>query len=155
MTPAADRSTPDKLRIVWNAFFAATCLYAVVPWFAITEHLDAAAAATPPLVSGLRIGAIGAAIASFLLRRQFAVGLLAALQPGAAPSNLWSQLLIGCSVTWMITEVVAGIGLAIAMVTRDPYEVIPYAGATLFLLYMHRLAMWPVAQIEQAMGGTG
>jgi hypothetical protein len=151
----AGRTTPSVLRILWNAFFAATCLYAVIPWFAIAEHVDSAAAATQALVSGLRLGAIGAAVASFLLRRQFMTGLQAALQPGAAPTDLWRQLLIGCTVTWMITEVVAGVGLAIAMVTRNPYEVVPYAGAALFLLYMHRLAMWPVAEIEQAMGGPG
>ncbi len=142
-----------RLRIMWLAFLAAAVIYAFIPWLAIAERLDSAAAATPPLVSGLRFGAIGVAVASFLLRRNFMRVLLAALQPGAAPgTDLWARLQTSCIVTWSVTETVAIVGLFIAFVTRNPYEVLPYVGAAIFLLYMHRLDVWPVEQIEQAAG---
>jgi F0F1-type ATP synthase membrane subunit c/vacuolar-type H+-ATPase subunit K len=144
-----------RLRIMWLAYLAAALIYAVLPWFAIAEHLDSAAPDTPPLVSGLRFGAIGAAVASFLVRRQTMTGLAAALQSGAASGpDLWTRLTSACIITWSVTETVAIVGLFIAFVTRNPYEVVPYVGATVFLLYMHRLAMWPVAEIERATGGA-
>lgn len=143
-----------RLRIMWLAFLAAALVYALVPWVAIAEQLDSAAPDTPPLVSGLRFGAIGAAVASFLVRRQTMQGLAVALQPGAAAVDLWTRLTTACLVTWSVTEAVAIVGLFIAFVTRNPYEVVPYVGATVFLLYMHRPAMWPLAEIERASGGA-
>lgn len=143
-----------RLQIMWLAFLAAALIYALLPWFAIAEQLDSAAPDTPPLVSGLRFGAIGAAVASFLVRRQTMQGLAAAVQSGAATSDLWTRLTTACILTWSVTETVAIVGLFIAFVTRNPFEVIPYVGATVFLLYMHRPAMWPLAQIEEATGGA-
>jgi len=131
----------SKLRIIWIAFFVAVCVYALLPWLLIGDRLDSAAPDTESLRSGLQAGAIGVAMASFLAKRRWTKLLL---QSDAAPSDRWTQLQLGCVVTWLITEVVGLIGLAIALVTRHAAEGVPYAGAALFLLYMHRLDMWPV-----------
>ncbi|MEO8603377.1 MAG: hypothetical protein ABI629_12445 [bacterium] len=139
-------ATPlDKLRIIWIAFFAAVCVYALVPWFALRDGLDAAAPNTEAMRLGLQAGAIGAAMASFLTRRRWSKLIVAAAQPGAAPGpDVLTLLQTGCIVTWLISEVVALVGLAVALVTRHAVEVVPYAAAALFLLYMHRLALWPL-----------
>jgi len=143
-------ATLDRLRLLWLAFFAAVCVYVAVPWLVIGEHLDTAATATPPLVSGLHVGAIGAAVASFLVRRSYTGQLIDGVQRGTPPPALWGRLFVACIVTWAVTEAVALIGVAIALVTRNPYDAIPFAGAALFLLHMHRVNTWPVAQIAAA-----
>ena len=143
----------ERLRLIWIAFFLAVCVYALVPWFVAFEGLDSAAPSTVALRSGLHAGALGTAVASFLVRRQCTHRLLAAMQPDAPPAgDLWAQLQTGSVLTWAISEVVALIGVAIALVTRNPYDALPFAGAALFLLYMHRLALWPVALIERTAG---
>ena len=144
-----------RLRIIWIAFFAAVCVYTLVPWFVVGDGLDSATANTDAMRSGLQAGAIGAAVASFLSRRRWSKIILEAAQPGApARGDAWTQLQFGCIITWAICEVVALIGIATALVTRHAVEVVPYAGAALFLLYMHRLAMWPVPQVEPAAGSA-
>jgi hypothetical protein len=137
VTPAA------KLRIIWIAFFAAVCVYSAVPWFVIRDRLDTAAPDTEATRSGLQAGAVGAAVASFLARRRWSKRVLASAQPGG-DGDAWTPLQAGCLVTWAICEVVALAGVATALVARQPAEGVPYALAALFLLYMHRVALWPI-----------
>jgi hypothetical protein len=137
MTPLA------KLRIIWIAFFAAVCLYSVVPWFVIDDRLDSAAANTEAMRSGLQAGAIGAAVSSFLARRRWIKLIIASAEPGGS-GDTWTRLQTGCIVTWAISEIVALVGVATALVTRQPAQGVPYALAALFLLYMHRVALWPI-----------
>lgn len=141
---AVDLAAPlGRLRLLWTAFFLAVCIAVVAPFAVIGERRDDAAAATPALVSGLHAGAVGAAVASFLIRKRLNDRLLAALEAGVPAGELWAQLLSACLVTWAISESVAFVGVAIALVTRNPFDAIPFAGAALFLLYMHRVATWP------------
>lgn len=133
----------SKLRIIWIAFFAAVCVYAIVPWLVIGDRLDTAAPNTDAMRSGLQAGAIGAAVASFLTRRRWIKGILASAEPGGS-GDAWTRLQFGCIITWAICEIVGLVGVATALVTRQPIEGVPYALAALFLLYMHRVALWPI-----------
>lgn len=143
---AVDLAAPlGRLRVLWTAFFLTVCTTVVVPFVVIDAGRDAAAVATPALVSGLHAGAVGAAVASFLVRKRLNDRLLAALAAAVPAPELWVRLLSACLVTWAISEAVAFLGVAIALVTRNPFDAIPFAGAALFLLYMHRVATWPAA----------
>lgn len=141
------------LRVMWIAFLVAVGLYAPVPYFVVTEGFDRAAPLPAGVRSGLHFAALGAAVSSFAARRWWTNSLLAALgSEGATPAraDVWARLRAGCVITWALSESVALLGFALAMIARRPIDGVPFAAAAAVLLYLHRPAVWPL----QALGAA-
>src|SRR5262250_1482947 len=140
------------LRVMWIAFLVAIGLYAPMPYLLGAEGLDPAAALPAGAQSGLHFAALGAAVSSFAARRWWTNSLLAALGSGATPAraDVWARLRAGCVVTWALSESVALLGLALAMIARRPLDGLPFAAAAAVLLYLHRPAVWPLEALTAA-----
>lgn len=149
---SAAPSPRRQLDIMWMAFLGAVVVYTPLPWLIIGAGADDAAPGNEAVRSGLHSGALGAAVASFLVRRWFTNALLTARQAGAPVAERWMRLRLGCLSTWMVSEAVALIGLMLALIDRQPLEALPLAGGALVLLVLHRPAVWPFEAVEEAAG---
>jgi len=140
------------LRVMWIAVLVAVGLSAPVPYLVIAEGFDRAVPPPAGVQSGLRFAALGAAVSSFAARRWWTNSLLAALGSGATPAraDVWARLRAGCVVTWALSESVALLGLALAMIARRPLDGLPFAAAAAVLLYLHRPAVWPLEALTAA-----
>jgi hypothetical protein len=142
-----------RLHMIWMAFLAAVVLYAPLPWLLIAEGADSAP--TPPagVSSGLNFAALGAGVSSIIAKRWWINSLRAALQAEPAArvrADPWARLRIGCLITWSLSEAVAILGLALALVTRQPMESIAPAAAAALLLVLHRPDSWPLQAMAEA-----
>ena len=141
------------LRVMWIAFLVAIGLYAPMPYLLGAEGLDPAAALPAGARSGLHFAALGAAVSSFAARRWWTNSLLAALRsPAATPvrDDVWIRLRAGCLITWALSETVALLGFALAMVARRPLDGVPFAVTAAVLLYLHRPAAWRLDALGSA-----
>lgn len=155
MQPTAMDDQTRQLHIIWIAFLAAVALYVPIPWLIIAAGADTAAAPPPDVRSGLNFAALGAGVSSFVARRWWTSSLLAALHsgPGAQVSaDAWTRLRTGCLITWALSEAVAVIGLAQALVTREPSDAVVPAAAAALLLYRHRPESWPLQAVARTEG---
>ena len=146
-SPRTDAGEIRVLYIIWIAFFVAVGLYAPVPYVLIGEGADDAATLPAAARSGLYFAALGAAVSSFAAKRWWSNSLLAAvrLQPVTpARADAWIRLRAGCVVTWALSEMVALLGFALAMIARGPADVLPFTVTAALLLYLHRPAAWPI-----------
>jgi hypothetical protein len=140
------------LHLIWVAFVLAVVVYAPLPWLVISSGADSAAQPPPGLRSGLRFAALGAGASSFVAKRWWMHSLTAAMQSSTAvgaAAAIWTRLRAGCLVVWALSESVALIGLASALIGRRPLEVVPMTVAALLLLYLHRPANWPLPATER------
>jgi hypothetical protein len=142
-----------RLHMIWLAFLAAVALYAPLPWLIIAEGADSVP--TPPagVSSGLNFAALGAGVSSVVAKRWWTNSLRAALQAEPAArvrADLWARLRIGCLITWALSEAVAILGLALALITRQPMESIAPAAAAALLLVLHRPDSWPLQAVAEA-----
>jgi len=158
MTAAPATTAAEQVRllhVIWIAFFLAVGLYTPVPLLLVRDSLDSAAPLQAGARSGLHFAALGAAVSSFFARRWWTNSLLASLRSAtAAPvsTDAWARLRAGCLITWGLSESVVLLGLASAVVTRRPADVLPLAAAAAVLLYLHRPAAWPVQALTRAAG---
>jgi hypothetical protein len=149
----AHRSAEQErlLRIIWFAFLLAIIIYAPLPWLMVSAGADPAAAPPLNVRPGLRFAALGAGASSFVAKRWWTNSLLAAVHStssaGAAP-DVWARLRAGCLIVWALSEAVALMGLASALIARRPLEAVPMTIAALVLLYLHRPASWPLPAVQ-------
>jgi hypothetical protein len=153
---ALPRTAVDEKRllyIMWIAFLLAVGLYAPVPYLLIREGADDAAALPVAARSGLYFAALGAAVSSLAAKRWWTNSLLAVVRsevPTPVKADVWMRLRAGCVVTWALSEAVALLGFALAMIARRPADGVPFAAGAALLLYLQRPATWPVAALESA-----
>jgi F0F1-type ATP synthase membrane subunit c/vacuolar-type H+-ATPase subunit K len=136
-----------QLRIIWIAFLIAVAVYTPIPFLLVADGEGGTAPVPATLRSGMNFAALGAGVASILARRWWTNSLHAALQrDGAAQvsADPWARLRAGCIISWALSEAVALIGLALAIVTRTPTEGAPFAAGAAALLLYHRPSNWPI-----------
>jgi hypothetical protein len=140
------------LRVIWITFVVAVVVYAPIPWLIVSAGADTAAAPPPGVRSGLRFAALGAGASSFVAKRWWTNSLLAAVRSvhaAGGAADVWARLRAGCLIVWALSESVALIGLASALIARRPLEAVPMAVAAVVLLYLHRPASWPLPALER------
>src|SRR5215470_5342570 len=154
MSSSATRTDAGEIRvlyILWIAFLIAVGVYTTVPYVLIREGADEAAALPAAARSGLYFAALGAAVSSFAAKRWWSNSLLAAARSVTpARADAWIRLRAGCVVTWALSELVALLGFALAMIARRPADVLPFTLAAALLLYLHRPAAWPIDALGAA-----
>lgn len=146
-----------RLHMIWIAFLAAVALYAPVPWLLIAEGADSAPIPPAGVSSGLNFAALGAGMSSLVAKRWWTHSLQAALQADSGArvrADLWARLRIGCLITWALSEAVAILGLALALITRQPLESLAPAAAAALLLILHRPDSWPLRAVADAQGAA-
>lgn len=144
-----------RLRLIWVAFLVAVFLYAPVPWLLITEGLDSAPPEPAGVNSSLNFAALGAGVSSIIAKRWWIHSLLAASEADTGTrlrADLWARLRTGCVITWVLSEAVAMLGLALALVARQPMESVAPTAAAALLLVLHRPESWPLQTVATATG---
>ena len=123
-------SEATRLRAIWIAFLIAVAICAPLPFLAVAEGEGDRAPVPDAVRSAMNSAALGAGVASILARRWWTNSLRAALERGPSTpvsGDPWARLRAGCIVTWALSEAVAVIGLAMAVVSRDPVAGVPLA----------------------------
>jgi hypothetical protein len=150
--PHSSANQQKSLQLLWAAFLVAIVLYAPIPWLIVSAGADSVAAPPPGVRSGLRFAALGAGASSFVAKRWWTNSLVAALRSthaAGAAADVWARLRAGCMVVWALSEAVALIGLASALIAQRPLEAVPMTAAAVLLLYLHRPASWPLPALER------
>lgn len=152
MTDAARPTTVAEqirvLGILWAAFLIAVIAYTPLPFVII--HEVGVELVPPGVRTGLLFAAAGAAVSSFVARRWWIHSVLAAADAAVSTPvsvDAWARLRVGCIITWALSEVVALIGLAVAVMWGQPLDGLPLSAAAVLLLYYHRPASWPIGKL--------
>jgi hypothetical protein len=135
-------SVQHQLWVIWGAMIASLALDAVLPSMLVVPD-PAAPPAPSPLGSRLELVAAGLGLLAIALRRALLLGPAQRGQLDVTKPDGLRRAQVGFVVCWAIADAVGAVGLAVAILTRDPARAQPFvlAAVLLFVFMTPRLEM--------------
>lgn len=129
------------LQMVWLSFVAVAGIYTLILLLVSQQSEEVAPEALAYLRPTAWVIASILAITSFVWRQQ--VADLDRLRRSRSTSG-FARIRTACIVTWVICELIVGLGLGLGILSYRMYDYAPLIGLGLLLLVIHRPATWPL-----------